>query len=967
MKLMTRYLSLFLLTLPVAIATAAPAQMQDTHVAWVEAMKLSPRGPFKRISWFCNDGSVLEPEPYACVEHEGGIQHGEWTEKTARLRAAGYLLANILAVYGIEDKPGPWIGKADLKQILLERFLTAYDDGWIFRKARYYRGAMQHEDEVRGAEALIRKFLDLAESGNQDYLLLWEAVRLLPGEGDVVSSSLVRDSSTQLAEKDPGFEFLRAKLHGQPEFADAARVRDYAARQDRKALQTELETLAASVETLFTPQPVAVQLASLADHLRSGSLKAALGLGVASWGDSPSAQTRLREGGYLLAAIRERLRAEPSGPRRVQVLRSAQNIEREVFTAGSELLGRLSRASRQERLAWLYFSARSIYGCGLISKREWQALRDSLKRLERDPLSLADYRQELRYLNRLPGWASRWLKFHFQQSMQHFTQIEPLSTQFIPARLRGSPVLFFNKVLDSLMRDADRLTGMNNRLFGEPVGSGLRALNPGLTRGVLKEAAADRSLQPDGIYLLPATTAELTPVAGILTMGEGNALSHVQLLAANLGIPNVVVDQSLLALLRAWMGQGVVFAVSPGGVVQLSRDDPGWGSIFKQKQQTTAGKIEPDLNKLDLEFLEIIDLSRLRATDSGRIVGPKAANLGELKNRFPNAVAAGLVIPFGRFRVFLEQAMNETGETVMQWMRRQFRYLDTLQGSEREAASGLFLAELREWIEHADPGKDFRRDLARILEQKFGEDGSYALFVRSDTNVEDLPGFTGAGLNLTVPNVVGFDALIEAVIRVWASPFAERAYRWRQQRMSAPEHVYPSILLLQTVLVDKSGVLLTMDTETGSGDWFSVAVNHGIGGAVQGQAAEELKIHKTKKIIRVLADSANPEMNIVDRQGGLKKTPVDASGKVLTKTEIDKLKLLVKKIQRDFPQLDDQGNSTPADVEYGFKNGELVLFQIRPYMQSRNARKNRFLQLLDGQRKGRQEMRVDLAKIPESE
>ena len=46
-----------------------------------------------------------------------------------------------------------------------------------------------------------------------------------------------------------------------------------------------------------------------------------------------------------------------------------------------------------------------------------------------------------------------------------------------------------------------------------------------------------------GIYLLPETVSDLPPVAGILTRGEGSSLSHVQLLARNLGIPNVVVGE----------------------------------------------------------------------------------------------------------------------------------------------------------------------------------------------------------------------------------------------------------------------------------------------------------------------------------------------------------------------------------------------------------------------------------------
>ena len=104
---------------------------------------------------------------------------------------------------------------------------------------------------------------------------------------------------------------------------------------------------------------------------------------------------------------------------------------------------------------------------------------------------------------------------------------------------------------------------------------------------------------------------------------------------------------------------------------------------------------------------------------------------------------------------------------------------------------------MRHWIVNLDPGEEFRRQLQAAMQDTFGPDGSYGVFVRSDTNVEDLPGFTGAGLNLTVPHVVGFENIMAAIQRVWASPFSERAFRWRQAYMQAPEHVYASVLLME--------------------------------------------------------------------------------------------------------------------------------------------------------------------------
>jgi hypothetical protein len=63
----------------------------------------------------------------------------------------------------------------------------------------------------------------------------------------------------------------------------------------------------------------------------------------------------------------------------------------------------------------------------------------------------------------------------------------------------------------------------------------------------------------------------------------------------------------------------------------------------------------------------------------------------------------------------------------------------------------------------------FEKDLKTHMAETFGADGSYGVFVRSDTNAEDLPEFTGAGLNLTVPNQVGYRQIAQSIKDVWAS------------------------------------------------------------------------------------------------------------------------------------------------------------------------------------------------------
>ena len=69
----------------------------SVYRSWISEMKSAERGPFSRLRWFCRDGTILPPEPYACEEHGDGFQHGQWSQKTLELRREGYLIANLLA------------------------------------------------------------------------------------------------------------------------------------------------------------------------------------------------------------------------------------------------------------------------------------------------------------------------------------------------------------------------------------------------------------------------------------------------------------------------------------------------------------------------------------------------------------------------------------------------------------------------------------------------------------------------------------------------------------------------------------------------------------------------------------------------------------------------------------------------------------------------------------------------------
>ncbi len=607
----------------------------------------------------------------------------------------------------------------------------------------------------------------------------------------------------------------------------------------------------------------------------------------------------------------------------------------------------------------------------MINARERRELQKSLGHIESDHVRLETYKQVLSYLGRMPGWGTQGLRFHFYEAMLTLNQIEDTAHLFIQDQLRGSPLLFLSQTLDSLLRDANRLSGVRHKLFGNDIGVGFRALNPGLAHGVLHanpDPQQMHNLDSHGIYLLPETISDLPPVAGILTAGEGNPLSHVQLLARNLGIPNVGVDEALLSALRQHDGKRVVLAVSPAGLVQLESYSAYWDQIFAQDNDTQEVLIQPDLDKLDLSVQHIVGLDTLRAHDSGRSVGPKAAKLGELRHHYPEAVARGLAIPFGVFRQeVLERPHSGSDTTLFEWMTGQYDHMQQMPdgSAARRAFTERFRAELYDALLRATPSADFQQQLRVALRKTFGDNSVPGLFVRSDTNVEDLAGFTGAGLNLTLPNVVGFDNLVTAIIRVWASPFTARAFAWRQSHMADPEHVYTSILLLESVPVDTSGVLVTQDIDTGDRQVLSVAVNEGVGGAVDGQAAESLRISMKDATVRVMATATAPWRRTPAKQGGVATLPASGRDTVLQPNEIKQLIKLAHELPQRFPPItDDQGHPAPADIEFGFLNGGLRLFQLRPFLESRRARGSAYLVEMDSALTGDLNLLVNMQEVP---
>ena len=904
----------------------------------VQNMVDRTRGPYKAIRWFCADGTVLPPAPYACREHGGGRQHAENSAERQRLAELGWNVGTIFASLDPEALLESGTREQRLRELPIERYLVDIDDGWVMRKARNYRGHVQVEDEMAAGRRLLLAMLERWGWAADNYLLVRELVRTVPHGEDTDLARQVRRAAIEVAEREPRAETWRAEIHSIPNVRTAARLRRWAATLTDDETRRMADALADDLDQLYGAEG---RKARLDDHLSRLS-----GVATREWRDSIRAALGGSPAGLVdgtcaaIHAARTTVLPASSPSARLKILDTIEGLETEVRLASATLLSGAA-LSRAAYLGLTDDLLDCVYGAGLLSANELESLRARLE-ADENTLALDDYRQAIAQLRRVPGWAAGAIRYTFAEPLIRYTVLEPRAGRFSDDLLRGSTAWVLGDVLRILTADVGRLTGTRTELAGTETGAAT-ALNAGLAAGTLRifetlEAAGSAVLAPGDVVVLPETLAELSPVAGILTLGEGNALSHVQLLARNFGIPNVAIDSSALDLLRPLEGATVVLIAGSDGTVALRRreDVPALEPLLS----TTPGSVEEEARitvpQPDLERREPLPLAELERRLSGKLVGPKAANLGELNRLFPGRVAPALALPFGVYAAHVDASGMRT--------RLKDIYDEHRSGRMDDEAFRQAMQDLRAEVAALTLEDDTRERLVAAMRSEFGEPGSYGIFIRSDTNVEDLPEFTGAGLSETLPHVVGLDAQLRGIPRVWSSVLSPRAIAWRSNLLTNPEQVFASVLLMKSVPSDKSGVLVTVNVSEPGAEGLTVSTAWGIGGAVAGEAAETLVI--VAGDTRLVSEAKTPYRRRLSTDDGIAWEPAPM-GSVLAAAEIEALRRLAAEATARYePVLDSRGLPRPWDIEFGFVDGELTLFQIRPLVERGALRADRAVELL---------------------
>lgn len=315
-------------------------------------------------------------------------------------------------------------------------------------------------------------------------------------------------------------------------------------------------------------------------------------------------------------------------------------------------------------------------------------------------------------------------------------------------------------------------------------------------------------------------------------------------------------------------------------------------------------------------------------------VGGKNASLGEMISNLANAgvqVPGGFATTAFAFNQFLEQSgVNE----------RIYQLLDGLDVDDVTALAKAG-AQIRKWVIDTP----FQPELEQAIREAYeklhsdaAQDVSFA--VRSSATAEDMPDASFAGQQETFLNVRGYDAVIVAIKHVFASLFNDRAISYRVHQGYDHRGVALSAGVQKMVRSDlaSSGVMFSIDTESGFEDVVFITSSYGLGEmVVQGAVnPDEFYVHKPTlaagrpAVVKRNLGSKKVEMVYSGEQGhGKQVKVVDIAPErsrqfSLTDAEVEELAKQAVIIAKHYGR--------PMDIEWAKdgNDGKLYIVQARP-------------------------------------
>ena len=414
------------------------------------------------------------------------------------------------------------------------------------------------------------------------------------------------------------------------------------------------------------------------------------------------------------------------------------------------------------------------------------------------------------------------------------------------------------------------------------------------------------------ILVLNEVPVQLPPVAGIVTAQPSTPLSHINLLAKGWGIPNAYLKNAH-ELLKQYDGRWISFETRRDGYsIKLADMDQ-----LREYQRRLAERRDVVKARYNLSEKRLLSL-RTQRSHSSIAFGSKSANLGEVANaRIPGIVVpGGFTIPFYYYHAFIKD--NAVDDRIYELLNDQKFVHDPAYRREQ-------LAGLRTLIQKGRFAESLSRQIRRRVATEYQGKG---LFVRSSSNAEDLPNFSGAGLYTTVPNVKGDDQLTEAIKTVWASLWNFEAYEARERALIDHSRILMAVLIQEGINSESSGVMITTDPFDGENRGaIYISAKRGLGiKVVEGKrVAEQIIFRPRTNAVQVLTRSDEDSLLTFAENGGVREVAITGERNVLTDDVIRRLVRAASAVKRVFRNRD-------QDIEWAYMKGQIFILQSRPYI-----------------------------------
>ncbi len=486
------------------------------------------------------------------------------------------------------------------------------------------------------------------------------------------------------------------------------------------------------------------------------------------------------------------------------------------------------------------------------------------------------------------------------------------------------------------------------------------ALNSGSTRGRLRVFQDEKQYQRErhtlewfDIIVMKRVPDDIPRLSGIINAEHTTPLSHTNVLASGWGVPNCV----QIGILDRVKEHGL-----DGRWVQISVDNTFQAvQIENVAEPPVAEQARPSwatqrvvLEEPETDHVPILELEKLRLTDRFRY-GTKAAHLGELTYLLENGSdrvlgfykirrppRANLIPYLARFLGMTDSEGNDSALVVAkaaEFLRHTIRvprgialpfslnqqFLESspaLQQGIGKLKMALMLnareleplcLDLVNRIRTMRFPDAMRAAIDSAIANQLAGVGSFV--VRSSSNAEDLENFSAAGIYESINHVTTAEKIFQSIKEVWASLFAPRSVRLRQEVGISLDDCWMGVIIQEEMPAEVGGVLVTTNP-LNRADFRNVYVNvstHSVDSVVQGVELPLQYVYNTV-------------------EGGGRTLSLGAATEDLSeerKGQLQQLAFAGRLLQSHFSP--NYTFSDPVDIEWLIDEEGIVLLQLRPY------------------------------------